>query len=137
MKILKSTDRVKVKIGDIALIISPLKQSQKLVLSGMTKIVDGQEVQDIGSMVSYIVKNCVRGVEGVTDYKDQPLVLTFDQDGSMDEDSHSTMMVVVTRAKAHFEALFKIAGNEVPGEIKDLITGEVIKGAEVTVLPKP
>lgn len=136
MKILKSTDRVKVKIGDIALIISPLKQSQKLVLSGMTKIVDGHEVQDIGAMVSYIVKNCVRGVEGVTDFNDEPITLTFNQDGSMDDDSHSMMMVVVSKAKSHFEALFKVAANEHPGQIKDLITGEVVSGAEVTVLPK-
>jgi hypothetical protein len=52
-------------------------------------------------MVSYIVKNCVRGVEGVTDFNDEPITLTFNQDGSMDDDSHSMMMVVVSKDPSH------------------------------------
>jgi hypothetical protein len=136
MQILKSTDRVRVKIGEIAFILSPLKQAQKLALSGMTIVKDGVEIQDVANQISYIVKYCVKGVEGVTDARGDAITLSFDPDGALNDDSHSEVFVIVNKAKQHYQAMFQVAGNEIPKTIKDLVTGKEVKGAEVTVLPK-
>jgi acylphosphatase len=138
MKILRATDKVKVKIGTISFTVSPLKQAQKLELTGMVKAVkDGGEVADIQARLSYVVKHCVKGVEGVLDFDDKPINVAFDDTGALTEDSHAEMMTVVNSSTEHLLSMMKIAGGQHPGEIVDMVTGKKLKGAEVVVNPKP
>ena len=138
MKILKTSDRVRVKVGDIALTLAPLKQSQKVEMAGLTKVIDGKETADLNAMMSYLVKHSVKGVEGVLDGSEAPLELEFDHDGSLSEDSHTDVMFVISKAKAFFDPMFKVGGNEMPSDkVKSWATGEEIEGVEVLLIPKP
>jgi hypothetical protein len=133
MKIIKTTDRVRVKIGSIALIISPLKQSQKIEFASITKVLNGVETSDVASQLSFLVKNCVKGLEGVLGHDDKPLELKFDIDGTLDEDSISDVCTVLNSSKDHVSALINVSHN---ASITDIVTNKKLKGVEVTVSPK-
>jgi D-lyxose ketol-isomerase len=138
MQILRTSDRIKVKIADVGLVMSPMRQAKKLEMSKMTKVKNGKEVVDLDQMLSFVVKHCVKDIDGVNGADGEPIKLTFDQDGCLDEDSHSDVMAVVTGLKLHYDALLAVAGSKMPkSEVMDYSTGEVVEGAEITILPKP
>jgi hypothetical protein len=136
MKILKTTDRVSVKIEDVTLIIAPMSYAKKIEFSGLTKVIDGVEMNDIGAMLGFTVQHCLKGWAGVVDHDGKPVELTFKEDGTLSDDSMGDAMLVVTKLKANYIYLFNLAGNNVPKEIHDSATGKKLKGVEVTINPK-
>lgn len=136
MKILKTTDRVSVKIEDVTLIIAPMSYAKKVEFASLTKVVDGVEMNDIGAMLGFTVRHCLKGWAGVVDHDGKPVELTFGEDGNLTEEAMSDAMLVVTRLKANYVYLFSLAGNSIPGEIHDAATGKKLKGVEVTINPK-
>jgi hypothetical protein len=138
MEILQTRERVRVKIGDIALILAPLKHAQKIELSKATTVKDGETVADLNQMLSLAVRHSVKGVEGVKSRSGEDIKLEFDLNGSLSDDSHTDMMVVVTGAKIFMDSILKVAANRVPEDktLTNETTGEKIEGVEVTVLPK-
>lgn len=136
MKILKTTDRVSVKIEDVTLIIAPMSYAKKIEFSGLTKVIDGVEMNDIGAMLGFTVQHCLKGWAGVVDHDGKPVELTFKEDGTLSDDSMGDAMLVVTKLKANYIYLFNLAGNNVPKEIHDAATGKKLKGVEVTINPK-
>lgn len=101
----------------------------------MNKIVDGKEVVDGVAMMTFILKQCIKGIDGVEDFSGDKLQLTFAEDGSLTEESLSDIMVVIQELQAHYDAIFSVANNKLPA-LKNPITGEELKGVEVHVLPK-
>jgi hypothetical protein len=133
MKILKTSDKVRVKIGDIALIISPLSQSKKIEFSGLTKVIKGVEMNDSAAQLTYLVKHCVKAIEGVIGHDDKPIELKMDVDGTLDEESVSDVCTILTECKDHITALIQVSHNKM---ITDIATGKKLKGVEVSVNPK-
>jgi hypothetical protein len=136
MKILKASDRVKVKIGEITFLLAPMKMAQKLEINSLTRVVNGQEVNDGQAMLAFIVKHCVKGIEGVTDYEGNPIQVQIDETGCLVDDSISDTLSILNESKNHINALLAMSKGTDPAKIKDYATGKTITGVEVTINPK-
>lgn len=86
MKILKTTDRVKLTLPDslISVTIAPLTAAQKLEIASKMKIVKGEEVPDFNAQGFLCIKYAVKGIDGIEDYSGNKYELEF-EDNSLDE----------------------------------------------------
>lgn len=82
MKILKTTDRVKLTLPDslISVTIAPLTAAQKLEIASKMKIVKGEEVPDFNAQGFLCIKYAVKGIDGIEDYSGNKYELEFEDD---------------------------------------------------------
>lgn len=84
MKLFKMTDRVKIKIDDIILSISPLSLEQKEEISAhLLEFGTKKDVKHYINAVATSVKYALKDIEGVTDIKGNKYELSFEEDGSL------------------------------------------------------
>lgn len=102
MIVYRTTDRVPLKIGKLTLWVSPLSALQKAEVLSHTKIISGVEVADNSKMALYALKHCVKKIDGLngTKYADgSKLELSFEDDGSLDDDSLTAVMQIIDYSK--------------------------------------
>lgn len=92
MKVLKLTDRVKIKIGDVTFKVAPLSYENKLEMAGCFKMDGGTQVQDIGRQMILALKYGVKEVEGITYADGTEYSLVFNDDGSLSDLSLSELL---------------------------------------------
>jgi len=102
MIIYRTTDKVPLKIGKITIWVSPLAALQKAELLTCTKMKGGQEVVDAPKMALLTLKHSIKDITGLNGakYSDgSKISLTFDDDGSLDDDSLTAVMQILDYPK--------------------------------------
>lgn len=124
MKIYQSTDRIRVAIDDIAIIVSPLTHAQRTYISTKSKIEEGRAIITFESMAETI-RQSVKGLEGFKNAEGGDLELTFDDEGLLELSLAESLAEQLMGHPIHPKAIQAATKNV-----------DKIEGAEVTVLPK-
>lgn len=128
-KILKTTDRVKVKIGDVTFTIAPLTYHQKQELANCTTMRGGQERLDLAKSQALYLKYAVKGIEGVEDYSGNKYDLEFEGD-YLTDNCVSDLFHLEEREKLSLASWQILNGIK---ELKDPVSGEKLEGVSIEV----
>jgi hypothetical protein len=132
MKILRTTDRVKIKLGEVVLTVKPMTQAQKIEMSRLVTTQDGKQISYATEMLTFVVKHTVKEMEGVTDLNGDAIKLGFLEDGSMDEESVSDVMAVLVEKAILYMPIMAVAKNKLP----EPNTPDLPEGVEATYAGK-
>lgn len=137
MKIIRASDKVKIKIGDISVTVQPLSYAKRIEQGNFVKIEDGKEKHDYTSQLIHVVKNSVKDIDGVQDASGEKIVLEFDGD-SLTDDCASDVIGILESVSGMYKNISVLAGSAGKdiGQIYDPETGKALDGAEIQVLPK-
>jgi hypothetical protein len=127
-KIYKKTDRIKVKIDDVIVTLSPLTLAQKQ--EGQSLIIEGQTHNDphkASNGIFYLIKCALKDIKGVEDQDGNEYKLSFENGMVSDEcfdellnlEIHQKLMMVCSSLAV-----------TVPNEFKDQ-NGKPIDGVEI------
>jgi len=128
MKVYKMSDRIKVKIEDITLHISPLNLEQKADIGN--DLVDFQVTKDVRSYSKAIVKAvcfALKDIEGVED-SDGQFKLRFDENGNVDIEDVELLLNSDLSDKIGASCMAFI--NSIPKEIRGE-DGKPLEGVEI------
>ena len=78
MKVLRLTDQVEIKFGDIVVTISPISREQKADISSCVKMHAGKEIVDYEGIAIKTIQYSVKNVTGLTDYNGENYNLFFE-----------------------------------------------------------
>jgi len=119
-RILKMSDRIKMKIDDITFTLAPFSYEQKMEMSDCTKIVAGEEIIDVFKTKTLMLKYGLKGIDGVGDYR-----LAFDSEGNLSNECISEILYIEQSAKM-LQACYEIH-NGVPKDNKLLTQGVALE----------
>lgn len=85
IKILRMTDRVKLKIGKVTFFLAPLMNDHKMEMASTVATVSGEKVIDYGQAQHLYLKYALKDLQGVTDYHGEKYELEFEGDYLTDE----------------------------------------------------
>lgn len=124
----KTSDRIKIKVDDIVLYVSPLKYHDKNKIQAL--LVSG-DVDSIMQGATQALKCAIKDVKGLkladdhlADYK-----LTFDDNGELSDESLDDLMNLQYNAKFSNICLKLVDG--IPDEFIDNASGEVMEGVYI------
>lgn len=133
-KILKMSDRLKIKVGEVEFLIAPLNQLQKIEITECTKIdKSGNEVFDFIRAQTLLVKYGLKGISGVVDDDGEEYKLEFEGD-HLTDDCVSEVFTIKEKEKyvtSHFQCL-----NEFPDKLVDPFTGKKYQGVALERVSK-
>lgn len=129
-KILRLSDRVKLKIGEITFTIAPLSYMQKQELGSCTRIVKGEEVFDLLKSQALYIKYALKDIDGVVDYNGEKYELSFEGD-ILTDDCVSEVMSLEENEK--FSSVYWQILNGLK-EVVDPVSGEKMEGVELKVV---
>ena len=133
-KIIRLTDRIRIKIGKTVFIIAPLNQMQKIEISECIKInAGGEEVYDLSRAQVLLVKYGLKGIEGVKDSDGIDYKLRFENDVLTDE-CISEIFTLEERAE-YLSAAWQCL-NGVPDKLTDPTNGKKLKGVALELVTK-
>jgi hypothetical protein len=119
-KILKMSDRIKMKIGDVTFTLAPFSYEHKMEMSDCTKIVAGEEVIDVFKTKTLMLRYGLKGIDGVGDYK-----LSFTEEGYLTDDCISEVLYLEQSTKM-LQACYEIH-NGIPEDNKLLTQGVALE----------
>jgi len=136
MKLLTTDDRVvfeKEHNGEkYKLVVSPLPYSKKLEAGKLTKIgKDGRPETDYGQLIYFYVSNSVKEFTGATNFKGQPLSVSFKQDGTLDDKSVDFVIEAIGQIEMSYVDIISASNGKLP--VTDLENNKTIDGAYVTL----
>jgi len=119
MKILKTTDKIKITVPEsaVSVTISPLTAAQKIEIASKMKIVKGDEIPDFQAQALLCVKYCVKDVEGIENYDGTKYVL--EKEGEHLTDSCADD-VISALADSELILPVTLAANKSISKIKDV-----------------
>ncbi len=128
IKVYRTTDKIKVKIGETVFHLSPFSQEQKLELMQNFSNNGGEKVENLAKFTFMACKFAIKAIEGMTYEDDTPYVLEFDEKGVSDKCLGELMnteisMPLITACQSFLRG--------VPKEILDPATGEKLKDVEI------
>lgn len=129
-KIYRVTDRVKVKIDDITISVSPLSKEQKRQLMSLMMKAQTGDLSSAQQSLEEAIKFSVKSISGVTDGNDEPYALEF-QDGALSEACVNDLLNMEIGSK--IQAVCIALLNNVPKTFVDQ-NGKAIEG--VKIIPK-
>jgi hypothetical protein len=133
-KILRLSDRIRIKVGDVSFTIAPLNQFQKIEISEQTKMdKGGSEVFDLARAQTLLVKYGLKDIEGVKDANGDDYKLEFDGD-CLSDDCVSEVFTIPEKSNyvtAHFQCL-----NEYPDKLVNPLDGKKLKGVALELVTK-
>jgi len=134
-KILRLSDRINLKIGDITFVLAPFSTERKQELASCTKIENGEETYDLLKAQIIYIKNSVRDVKGLETYSGDEYTLEFEDEEKtkLTDDCVSELMNLEESSKLTTAAWQLINGIK---ELKDPISGEKLEGVELEVKPQ-
>jgi hypothetical protein len=132
-KIMKMSDRIKLKIGEIEVVIAPLSFSRKQDFASCTKIVGGKEEYDLGKAQYLYMKYSIKDIKGLENYDGSKYELQFSDESKSeltDECVDELMNIEIkqTLMNAMWQLLNGIQ------ELKDPMTGEKLEGVNLEVM---
>lgn len=129
MKILKMSDRISLKIGEVTFKLAPLNYMKKQELSECTKIIDGNEVYDLLKAQFLYIKYSLKEVLGIESYDGKEYKLEFDGD-CLTDDCVSEILNVDQKEKLCIAAWQLLNGIK---DLKDPETGKKLTGVKMEV----
>lgn len=112
MKVLRTTDIVTLKHGELEVDFSPLPYDKSLELANQVKLVSGKTLTDSAKQTALMIKYAVKEVRGLTDWHNDPIVVKAGVDG-LSEDDVSTAVSALIRTP-FIAPLAKISSSAVP-----------------------
>jgi len=117
IKILKLSDRIKLKIDKVIFYLAPLSNLQKMEVSSCTKIKGGEDVFDYGTAQHLYIKHSLKRIEGIESYHGEKYELEFD--GESLSDDCVTEIFNLSQKDELMNAAWQIL-NGMPNEITNL-----------------
>jgi hypothetical protein len=96
MQILKPTDIVTVKQGEIEVDFTPLRYGQSLEVVQAVVVKDGEIIPDIGKQTAMMIKYSLKEVRGVKDYSGEAIEIKA-KNKELDEDNLSMAITVLSK----------------------------------------
>lgn len=129
MRISRLSDRFKIKMEGVTVMVAPLSGRQKLEMTSMIKQRDdGKLYIDKPSQEHYLIKHSVKSIEGLKDYDGKDYVLYFDGDSLSDDCAEEVLSFLVN-------TYFTVANTQIisglMGDVINPITGNPIDGISV------
>jgi hypothetical protein len=128
-KILRKTDRVKVKIGEVAFYLAPYTQEQKQEINSLTKVESGTEVIDAIGRIKLALKYCVKGVEGIETVDGEEYQLSFDDNGDLTDETIDEIYTIEINNELVSAAIQ--LSHSIPEEIIDPLTAKPFENISV------
>jgi hypothetical protein len=97
MQILRTTDIVTVKHGEIEVDFRPLKYGESLEVVQAVTIHDGDVIPDIGKQTSTMIKYALKEIRGVKDYSGEVIEIKC-KGKELDEDTLSMAITVLSKS---------------------------------------
>lgn len=133
-KIMRVSDRIKIKIKDVVFTIAPLNQMQKIEVSECTKIgPNGEEVFDLLRAQTLLVKYSLKDIEGVEDEHGESYRLEFEND-VLTEDCVTEIFTLEEKSlltTASWQCL-----NGLPDKLTDPVNGKKLKGVALELVKR-
>jgi len=85
IKILRLTDRVKLKVSGVTFYLAPLSNEKKIEISSCTTTVAGEMVTDLARAQHLYIKYSLKDIHGVETYSGDPYKLIFEGDNLTDD----------------------------------------------------
>lgn len=126
MIIHKTTDKIKVKIGEIIFYLSPLSWDQKQDILSDAKMVDGKASNR--NSTYKCLKYAVKGIEGATLADGSPYVLTM-ENGVISDECVEDILNLELSPKLIMACYSFVQG--IPARIVNPVTGEIVEGVEI------
>lgn len=108
------SDRIKIKVGEVSFLISPLSVEHKFKLMEYMNLDGGQDKKNMVKMSFYSVKYSLKGIDGVVDGDGKPYELQFGPDGSLTDDCFSEVMGLLGNDKLAATCLALAMGQDAP-----------------------
>jgi hypothetical protein len=124
MNILRLSERVKLKLGEVTVLVSPLSFAKKSEIAKESVMSDGILVPDYAKQSFLLVKHSVKDVTGLTDYAGNEYKLTFDGAEVLTDD-------------CAIELVDCFSGTKLAAAIGKVSTSNLnVEGVELDVVPK-
>jgi hypothetical protein len=82
MKIARLNEKIKIKLEDVTVIVTPLSGSKKIEMTSMVKASkEGKLTVDKAAQELFLVKHSVKALEGLKDLDDKEYQLSFTEEG--------------------------------------------------------
>lgn len=122
MKILKTTDRVKLSIPDstVSVTIAPLTSGQKIEIASKMKMEKGESVPDYNQQGMLLVKYAVKNIHGVTDYEGKEYSLDFSDENNLELTDSCVEDITSVLSDSDLILPVTLAANKVLSKIKDV-----------------
>jgi len=85
VKILRLSDRIKVKIGKVSFLLAPLSNDRKIEISSCSTVKSGEQVFDYARAQHLYIKYSLKDIIGVETYDNKPYDLEFEGDYLTDD----------------------------------------------------
>ena len=131
-KILRLSDRLHLKIGDVEFVLAPINYYKKQKLAECTKTIKGEEVFDLLKAQFLYIKYGLKEVNGIDTFDGNAYELDFEGD-ELTDDCVSEILNLDQREKLTVCAWQLLNGVK---ELTDPITNEAIEGVELEVKPQ-
>lgn len=133
MKIIRASDKVKIKIHSTEVVIQPLTYGKRVEMAKFVKVQDGKEVQDYANSMMFLVKNTVKGIS----LEGESIPLEF-KDDELTEESMSDVMGILEGNQEAFKdiAIVSSSAGKPASKVIDPLNKSEIEGVEVSILPK-
>ena len=129
-KILRLTDRVSLKLGDVTFILSPLSNDRKLEIGSCTSTVKGEQVFDHGRAQHLYIKHSLKEVRGLEEYDGSTYELEFEGE-CLSDDCVSEIFMLEQKEKLMVIAWQLLNG--IPAKIYGT-DDKILKGVKLEVL---
>lgn len=128
MKVLRTTDVITLKQGEVEVDFSPLSWEKSLELSKLVNYVGGKPYVDQGKQTALMIKYSIKELRGLTDWSNKPIELKA-VNGELSEDDVSVAVSALVRTP-FIAGIAKISTSAVPESIEGvelLINGQAVE----------
>jgi len=133
-KVMRISDKIKIKIKDLEFLISPLSVEHKKNLANATTIIKGKETYDLYGAQCIYLKHGLKDVKGIEYFDGEKFELQFDDDEktTLTDDCVTELMGLECKSDLMQTAMQLLNG--FTDQIYDGHTGEKMKSVEVEVV---
>jgi len=132
IKILRLSDRIKLKMGKVTFFLAPLNNDKKREISSCTTMQAGEAVFDHGMAQHLYLKYSLKEVKGVKDFHNNDYELEFDGDYLTEECVSEVFML--PQKEVLMQCAWQVM-NGIPSKLLD-DDGKLLKGVALEVMQK-
>jgi len=130
IKILRTTDRLTIKIGEVELKLAPLSMFQRQELLAHVEKADGNNIHDVRKGTTLAMKYSIKDISGIETLDGDTYKLEFDAENSLTDNCVNELLNTEVSGKMVLAAYSMIYG--MPSEIRDS-EGKRVEGVEVVL----
>jgi hypothetical protein len=127
MQILRVSDTVTLKSGEIEVDINPLNYSQNIEVSNCLKIVAGKEVSDANKQTELLIKYAIKEVRGAKSFDGSSFVIK--REGSelnIEQITDAISILMKTKLIGHLSTVAYTASVKEMKDVKLLVNGKEV-----------